>query len=115
MPFNATFRRTDTGEFVERLFPTRAAVPEVLTAETDPQGELPDGVEAEHTPFVPPVRPTSGRMYPFVSHSIAVDRDRVAEARERTGCDFTRDGRLIVKSRADRLRACKALGYHEMS
>lgn len=115
MPFITLFKHAETGELLERMFSTRAAVPEVLTAENDPDGRLGDGETALHAPFALGPRTHGPPRYPFVSHTIAVDPGRLQEARERSGCEFTPDGRLVVKSRRDRLRACKALGYTELS
>jgi len=113
MPFTATFRRRGDGAILERLFPCRDQVPTVLTAKNDPDRVLGAGDAADVAPFV--ARTSIRAKYPVVSTSIAVDPDRLPEARKLLGCDFTPSGRAIITSRAHRLRVLKAWGGREMS
>lgn len=112
--FAAAFQITDSEQIIERLFPSSAAVPQVLTAGNDPDGKLQG---AERARFLPFYRGANHRRakYPIISTSLAVSPDRIPEAKRLWGCDFTPDGQAVVTSRQHRLAVLKASGHCEMS
>jgi hypothetical protein len=115
MPFNTTFCVRETGQLIDRLFPSSAAVPAVLTAENDPAKALRPGQVADHAPFAPRGRTVAKAPYPIVSASFAVDPALVGEASRTLGCKFTVNGRAIFESRSHRLRTLKRAGWAERS
>lgn len=113
MPFLAEFQMDSTGERIQRLFPSRAHVPPILTRRNDPDKTLGPGETAHYLVFAAAfVKPAK---YPIVSASLAVAPELIGEARKVLGCEFTPEGRAIITSRAHRLSVLRRYGGTELS